>query len=214
MPKKTNKKKRINFSWKYLILAAVVLLALLLVAVQICFNKFIWDRTAEHGTLKVTILIQSALEQLEDLKETPKEGPNKSQLIEEARLMLPAETDNVRRLLYFHNPADSSTDGTGYVWNTPESVQITTKQLASVTRQRIMTGQNIEEIFGYVPEAQACNRGFALQFTAGSDNGLIFSGTKQLKDGRTLYVYREPECKLYEEGMNELEAYLLQAQSY
>jgi hypothetical protein len=214
MPKKTNKKKHFRFSWKYLFLAIAILLALLMITAQVLYDKFIWDRTAEHGTLKVTILIQSALEQLEDLKDTPKEGPNKSQLIEEARLLLPAETDNVRRLLYFHNPADSSTDGTGYTWNTPESVQITTKQLASVTRQRIMAGQDINEIFSYVPEAQACNRGFMLQFTESSDNGLKFSGTKQLKDGRTLYVYREPECKLYEDGMNELEAYLLQAQSY
>lgn len=228
MPKRqTTKKSKLPFAhptkhgklhWKKVLIIVLIGTFGLLIAAgitaQVIYNKFIWDRTAENGSLKITLLIQSALEGLEDLKSAPAQGPDGTQLIKEMRLSLPAETDNVRKLMYFYQAADAGTDGAGYNWNMPESVQITTKQLAGISRQRLLVGQTVDDIFSFVPEAQACNRGFVLQFTAGDDNGLTLSGTRRLQDGRTLYVYREPECKSHVYTVDQLEAYLLQAQSY
>lgn len=184
------------------------------ITAQAIYNRFVWDRLAENGSLRITLLIQNALEGLDNLKISPEQAADGSLLIKEMKLKLPAETADVRKLMYFYSPADSGSDDTGYSWNMPESVQITTKQLSDSSRQRLLVANSPLEVFEYVPEAQACNRGFLLQFQADSENGLTLSGQKQLKDGRTVYVYREPNCKYLGYSVDALEEFLLRAESY
>lgn len=228
MPKKQkSKKSKFPFAhptkhgklhWKKVLMIVLIgtfgLLIAAGVTAQIIYNKFIWDRTAENGSLKITLLIQSALEGLENLKSSPAVAADGTLLIKEAKLKLPAETAEVRKLLYYHTPADSGTDGAGYSWDMPESVQITTQQLSTSSRQRLLAMPDVDAVFNLVPEAQACNRGFTLQFKADDSNGLKLSGQKRLQDGRTLYIYREPACNYIPEIVDSLETYLLQAQSY
>jgi hypothetical protein len=138
-------------------------------------------------------------------------------LIPEARLKLPPENSDVRQLLYIHEPQDNGQEGNDYTWNTPESIQITTSQLSTTTRQRLFTTTNVDDLFKQVPEAQACSRGFRLVFAEinpEEESGLEFSGSRNLDDGRKLFVYRETECKYISEIVDSLETYLLQAQSY
>ncbi|MFZ1323690.1 MAG: hypothetical protein WAQ57_00835 [Candidatus Saccharimonadales bacterium] len=204
--------------WKkvlYIVLGGAFGLVLVAaVTAQVIYNKLLWDWASEQSTVKITLLIQSALEGLESIKAEPGDAEDGRQLIPESRLALPAETDEVRRLLYHYNAADSGTDGAGYTWDYPETVQVTTKQLAVQSRTRLMTGHKTEDVFNLLPAAQACNRGFTLQFTGENENGLRLSGQRQLSDGRTLYVFREPACNFDEDTVDALETYLLQAQSY
>ena len=227
MPKKQTKKKKPSFAhptrhgkmhWKKLlfivIFGAFGLVVAAAITAQVLYNRFVWDRLYENSSLKITLLIQAALEGLEELKTSPENSSDGKLLIKEARLKLPAETTDVRKVLYYYNPATSGTDGTGYTWNESEYIQITTQQLASLSRNKLLTGMSVEEVFNYVPEAQACNRGFSLYFEEKDDNGLTLSGTVVLKDGRTLYVYREPACVSVIENVDKFEAYLLKAESY
>jgi hypothetical protein len=184
------------------------------ITAQVLYNKFVWDRLSENSSIKITLLIQSALEGLEDLKTSPEKLSDGTMFIKEARLKMPAETDDVRKLLYYYSPEDAGDDGHGYSWNTPESLEITTKQLSSQSRYKLMNGVTVDDLFKLVPEAQACSRGFLLLFVKDDENGRVLSGQKVLQDGRTVYVYNEPGCSSYEYFTKPLEAYLLQAQSY
>lgn len=161
--------------WKKVIIiisaGTLVLLLAAIITAQAIYNRFVWDRLAENSSLRVTLLIQSALEGLDNLKSNPDKSSDGSLLVKEIRLTLPAETVNVRDLMYYYSPADSGDDGSGYSWDIPESVQVTTRQLSASTRQRLLAVSGPLEVFEYVPEAQACNRGFLLQFQADTENG-------------------------------------------
>lgn len=144
------------------------------------------------------ILIKSAADNLDELR--TRVGDDRR--IPEIRLQLPPENHDIEGLKYLYHD-DSAL------------VEITSRTLTLALPTKLLTQKNIHDLFNEVPEVQACSRGFTLQFdekTKDAEN-LKLSGTKNLSDERTLYIYRETACNI-DYGMDELEAYLMQAQSY
>ncbi len=221
--KKQTKKSTFPFShptrhgrlhWKkgllIIVLGSFGLVLAAAITAQAAYNRIVWNWMQEHSTVKITLLIQSAMRGLDELKSMPEKTDDGALLIKEARLKLPAETSEVRKLLYFYSPSNS----TYQVPDEPEILQITTGQISTLSRERLLTGQTVDHVFTMVPEAQACNRGMTIEFQPNNDFGLKLSGSKRLQDGRTLYLYREPNCKHYDDLLNSLETHLLRAESY
>lgn len=203
MPKKQKNKYKPNWKTFGLVVAGLVLATA--VTAQVCYNKFMWDVAQEHSAFKMGTLIKSAVDNLDELKtELGSDGK-----IEEMRIQLPEENPNVFGVRYFHFDAGEQGD------ESPEYVQITSRSLTTQKTNLLIVQRNVEELFETVPGTQACSRGFLLQTSelADDSDSLALSGTSQLEDGRTLYVYRETACNA-NYGLNELEDYLLQAKSY
>jgi hypothetical protein len=226
MPKKQtvkNKKNLIPFAhptkhgklhWKklvYIILTGVFILLMAAGATaQVAYNYYV-NRTIAHLTsFQIRTLIIEAIEGHDSIKLKP----TADMRIPEARLQLPAPTNEVRDLLYVYEPAGQFDDTvTGEKYTTAERIQVTTASLSRSGRSLLNAydENNPLLLFERVPIAQACSRGFSLQF-ASEDNSLILTGTTALADGRTLYIYQEPACTIY--GTDEFEAYLSKITSY
>lgn len=218
MPKHKNNKTKSSsksvlgqaISSKLKLILDILALALITVAViaQIAYNKIVWDRLEETSNLKVAMMIQNAMDGLENLKSSPTKLADGSLLIEEGRLKLPPANENIRNLIYFYNWPTSGTDENGYTWDDPEFIEVTTKQIAGISKYKVLNGTTVEDTFDAVPEAQACNRGFKIQFEEGEG----FDKSVRLEDGRTMFLFRDAGCKMF--AMDALEDYLLQAKSY
>lgn len=226
MPKKQRAKKKkslIPFAhptrhgklhWKkfiYLVLiGAFILLMAAGVTAQVAHNYYVNRTIQQLSSFQIRTLIIEAIEGLDSIKLKP----SADMRIPEARLQLPAPTNEVRDVLYVYEPAEQYDDTvTGEKETTAERVRITTASLSRSGRSLLNAydENNPLLLFERVPTAQACSRGFSLQF-ASEDNGLILTGTTALADGRTLYIYQEPSCSIY--GTDELEAYLSKITSY
>ncbi len=194
MPRKQKSKSKLKIA----ALATFGLVLIAAVTAQVWYNLYVWNATQEHAAFKMGTLIKTAIDNLDDIKtDLGNDGR-----IEELRLQLPAQNDDVddMRYLYFDNP---------------QHAQVTSRLLVTSKTSQLLTQRNTDDLFEAAPGTQACSRGFTLRFSKLTDDSdtLRLSGTRNLNDGRTLYVYRETTCDtLY--GLNELEAHLLQAQSY
>jgi hypothetical protein len=202
MPKKQTKKFIFKASRKSFLISLICTLVLLGVVSQIAFDRMIWQEQQGQATFRMRTLIGDAINGLNDLKSSP----NANNQIPEVRLQLPPETTYVARVTYLVDK--------NYDTSEVEDVMVTTKSLSSIATGQMNGANDMNTLFDMVPQAQACSRGFTLQFKPTQASGTTFklSGTVNLHDGRTLYVYREPACKVT--GVDELEKYLLQAQSY
>lgn len=203
MPKK--QKNKFKPSWKIFGLITAGLILVAMITAQVMYNRYMWDVAEEHAAFKMGTLIKSAVDNLDDLKtELGSDGK-----VEELRIQLPEDNPDVYGVRYFHYDAGEQGD------ESPEYVQITSRTLVKQKTNTLIVHRNVEELFEAVPGTQACARGFLLQTSEASDdtNSLVLSGTRQLNDGRTLYVYRETACNATY-GLDELEDYLLQAKSY
>lgn len=206
------KQKTINKSQKSNNLAKALLVILGLVLVfmicaQLVFNFVVWKYIKELQTVNFANLSKSALKELEDIMIRPEKGTDNRRYIPEAKLVLPAESPELDRVIYLHHPKG---DGE---FATPESLQMNTKSIYSRAISSLYASNINELLYDVMPGVQACSRGFMLQFEPlESTETVKLSGTVKLQDGRTLYVYRETNCN-YEE-LNQFESYLLKAQSY
>jgi len=177
------------------------------VTAQVFYNKYVYDFLGYNSVFQMRTYVKEAINGLIEIYEVVGEDNR----IEKAKLLLPAETDEVNKVVYFYTPEDKGTYEDGTAYSSPEMVQITTRRLAQSGTVALNT-TDFDALFSGIPQAQACTRSFILHFKAINDNGLTLSVIKKLQDGRTLYIYREPACMQY--GMDELEAYLNLAQSY
>lgn len=221
MPKKQTRRKKLpayahpsrhrQLHWKKIIyivmFGAFGLVLVAAIIAQLFFNKYVNNSLHSISAFQMRTLIADAIDGLVDNMKSPDETAR----IKEARLQLPAETDEVQGIVYTHSPADKGYMEDGTTYEVPEMLQVTTRSLAKSGLSRL-NPTDMNTLFRGVPEAQACTRGFLIYFAAQDDTGLPLAGTPKLQDGRTLYMYREDACRQY--GMDELQGYLLQAQSY
>jgi hypothetical protein len=211
MPKTKKKTRKLN--GKLLLALVLGLLLVIGVLAQIIFNIFVTQQLQQLSAFHTSSLIRDAIQGIEEQK-TKLSNNNR---IPEARLQLPAKPESITSVVYYYEEASD---------NWPESFQVTTNDLVALGLSKL-NGQSHEEIFENVPEAQACSRGFTLRFN--QPEGEKAHTSKKLVDGRTLYVWREHQCgqggrnhnepgtsdaDMRFQAMDELESYLLRAQSY
>lgn len=213
MPKKQNQ-KNYRASWKTLTLGLCLILVAGAVTAQILFNRHIQSQLNQMSVFQTRTLIVDAIDRLTDLKSSP-DGQHR---IPEARLQLPAPTTSIGKVVYLYQKAEDES---------PETIHITTIGITDLATGQL-NATSVDDLFARVPEVQACSRGFAIRFSADQENlpaeSMKQSGTKQLADGRTMYLWREKNCGnagqpnsaeySRHDAMNELEQYLLAIQSY
>lgn len=201
----TSKKTRVTRN--QFVKRSMGLFAVLAIGFQVMFNIYLWNAVESQETFRTATLVTEALEGVDELK-TALGQDNK---LEEMNLVFPDQTDDVEAVKYIYTPEDTNSD-----YPTPAQAQVTTRLLNSSV-SKLLSSQNIDDLFNTIPSVQACSRGFTLQFTEqpneDTDSPLELSGTKKLNDSRTLYVYKEANCNL-SYGLDELEQYLLSAESY
>jgi hypothetical protein len=230
MPKKQTTKKKSQKSklpfahptkhgslhWKKLLFivlyGAFGLVIVAAVVAQMFYNKYLWDVTYQQGFFQTRSMIVDAIKGIDDSKSTL----DTNNRIPEVKLQLPEPTTEVSKLKYYYEKGNP-TLASEFALPIPESVEITTQSISSIGISGLYTyydGYTYDDLFDSVPFAQACNRGFQIQFEAFSDNDTGVK-TKKLNDGRTLHLQRELGCNgIASDQMDALESYLLQAQSY
>lgn len=94
----------------------------------------------------------------------------------------------------------------------PEQVTIAYSPMIEREKAAMRGKQTFEESLQYVPNVQACARGYRLNFKVQdeSKDELVFE--KTLHDGRIVYVYKEKAC--IEDNHDDIVAYLKQVESY
>ncbi len=225
MPKKQTSKKKLvkstmpfahptrhgKLHWRKILFLTIIGSYLLVltaaISVQYFYNLIVWSELSRNSIYRMSSLIIDSIDGLTEIKSSPDEANR----IPEVRLQLSEPTENVKNILYTYEKQQPSPDPNNELYMPfPESLQITSKSITNYGKSKLIPGNSMEELFNNVPEAQACARGFTLQFEPISDYKDV--NNFKLNDGRTLYLYREPACS--SEEMSNLEAYLLQAQSY
>lgn len=219
--RKINNKSKINT--KTILLIVLVIALLIGVIGQIVFDAYLWKVDKLNGAFALRTSFKDAILDLEATRKSPIDR----QKIPEARLILPGETNDVNNIRYAYYSKDEGQ---------PETIDIGTIELTNAGFIS-MNGQNVQEVLDNVPEAQACARGFHIYFedpkVQDSSSDIKVVGTKKLADNREMYLVREMKCgrntkltqynnseapnfdKTYRSDMmDELEKYLLQAQSY
>lgn len=212
MPKQTKPAKRsLQLPPRRRVFFITAITVLLFVAVlQVAFvvaifraKRWVYMVGAEQS---VTQLIVDAVDGLH--KPAPVDGPTGKVYMPDARLVLPPA--NIATEIFYSNVGDSQT---------PE-LQITARYIVGQAKAKLRSAQqqpnysgSVRGIFEHVPELQACSRGVQLYFSKPNLDSAQFTdhGTKQLADGRTVYLYTEPLCQA---DMTDLVAYIKQAQSY
>lgn len=207
-------RRRIKPVWLMILAAAGLGLIVAAAILQIRFNKNVQQQLNWLNAQQFSSIIKDSMDQLNDLKtELPADGT-----LEELQLALPPADESMGRVLYRHfDGADSM----------PAEVEITSQALIDLGRNKL-NGLTHEEIINGHSEASACSRAFVLRLQQAE--GETATVTKQLRDGRTLYITRETKCgqggitkpdsassytdaDMRHNTMNEFQAYLLKAES-
>lgn len=200
--KKNTKKHVLARNWKILFCLVVGVALVLAVAAQVTFNKFVWDSLQQQSAFDMKTLVADAIRGLE----ATMSSPDSQQRIAEVQLALP-KTSTQQHIRYrYTEPMDGN----------KASLDVTSKELM-LWGVGQLPGRDQDELWGAIPEAQACSRGFSIYFHDAAEqqdkNQVTLAGTKRLADGRTMYVWRETGCN-DKENMDKLESYLLKTQSY
>lgn len=187
-----------------------VLIVSMAIAFQIGYNRIVSEKVDSLGSFQLGMLIRLAIEdQIEN-----KSLPDTQQRIPEVRLKLTAPSTDIGQVLYTYNEEIAPDPGND-IPDTPAFLQITTKAIAEDAISQVPLGGDTDTIFERVPQVQACSRGFKVQFriVEGDTNA---DRTKILKDGRTMYLWREAECvgSFADTAYRALEEYLMTADSY
>lgn len=206
------KSKRLSINWKFASLAILLTIAII---VQIGFNLFVWQSLQLSAAFQIRTAIVSNMEGLVDLRQTP-DSQNR---IPEARIVLPAETDDTMGIMYKYNKAED---------DQAENLVITSKPLYQIATTSIPTNK-VDDVFKVAPAALACTRGATIFFNdpqAITDSeSMELGGTVKLEDGRAIYIWSDKTCgtatggqdvtaNLRQNKLDDLIKYLLQAKSY
>ncbi len=179
----------------------LVLIQFLAILILAFYARFTQTQLQELSTIKIGSLIINAVDGLTD---EPNIDPQTGNIyIHEAQLMLPVQNDPGPKLLYRYTPADESGQG--------EEVRLIDKSYFNQAKVPMVNSQSIEQLFDALPKLQACNRGYQIQFVKRTETDIPLIFEKQLKDGRTIYVYLEDLCSQTKDTMVP---YLLQIDSY
>ncbi len=177
----------------------VGLLLVGLISAQIIYDKEMWRRVNYLENRDLSSMIIDSIKNLE--KPAVVDGASSKVYLPEPHLVLPPYPTNVQGIRYNYDQQD-------------ERLQITTDLSLGTGIAGIRTANTLEDIFKQVPKAQACGRQTVLTFKDIYDQEsdyLSKAGTKQLANGKTLYIYVDKNCT---ENSQQLVSYLQQAQSY
>ncbi len=215
MPKTKNTRKQIKLSPKTIVFGAIAVIVILLISVQMWFNLFVWETLKGQSISQTRTQIINAIDGLNELRKSPVDD----QKIPEARLILPKGKGDLATIRYIYSES---------VDEMPATIDISTTAIIS-TSKSILNANSTEELFEQAPITQACSRGFNISFEDpkinSGDTSLKFVAKKKLADNRDIYITREQNCgdksknsdsteHILHQMMDELEKYLLQAQSY
>jgi len=179
---------------------------------QMFYNKYLWDVTYQQQVYITRSFMVDAIKGIDDSKSSP----DTNNRIPEVKLQLPEPTTEVSKLKYYYEKGNP-TLASEFALPIPESVEITTQSLSNLGISRLNAYYDrtaYEDLNNNNVFAGACNRGFSIQFEPYWDKWKN-DVSKQLNDGRTMYLYRERGCNgIASDEMDALESYLLQAQSY
>lgn len=147
-------------------------------------------------------LVVAAIEGLQrDAAVDPKTG---DQYFPEAGLYVPVGNNGLR-LTYSYVPTDE---------NVQEKISVSSRGAVGQKKALLYAASNMEQMFRALPAMQSCARGFTLVYSPITDQPeLRLLHTKQLNNGKTLYVYSEQtgvDCQ----GFEQIGEALKQIQSF
>lgn len=122
--------------------------------------------------------------------------------VQDAKLTLPPATEQTPALLYSYYPGDESGQ---------EELRLVDASAVRSAKVPVISGQSMESVFEAVPKLQACARGYLVVFSERTETDIPKVFQKQLRDGRTIYVYLEDAC---DEGKQNMLDYLWHIESY
>lgn len=186
-----------------LVLPAILFIQFVIIGILAFYVHFTYQELKVFSTVPIGNLIISAVDGLvKDINIDPQTG---NVYIHEARLVLPPPPDFYSDLLYRYDKIDEL--------NQEVEVRIINKAFVNRAKSKIYGSRSIEQTFAEVPQLQSCARGYLIVFSERKDTDIPKVFQKQLKDGRTVYVYLEGQC-FDSEDKDSMIPYLKQVESY
>jgi hypothetical protein len=188
--------------------ALVGLLAILVVSLSLAVKDVFVSRDQADATT-MRLLLKSAVENI--YNPAAVDAKDSRQYIYNARLSLPLSDDSeVFRYSFSRGVGDGSADST--------EVYLSSQSALSAGYAAIAEANNFDGIFATVPTYQQCTKLFQLRFTNVNQDGFTSIGSKQLADGRTVYMYKNTSCNDFFQrnnmNMADLEGVVTQVESY
>jgi hypothetical protein len=196
--------------WKKPVIIVGAATAVALIASQIFFDIYLYRNALPPGDQSViTNLIISAVEGLH--KPAAIDPVSGKLYLTDARLVLPLPTDSFMQIVYSSD--DPSADQSEVQVTTRATLDQAESKLWSAYSASSRRGSDLAAVFEQVPNLQACARGVQLFYQPSGQVGETFrlQVTKQLANGKTLYMYTEPVCH---QDLTNLVEYLKQVESY
>lgn len=177
---------------KRLLLTTAIPIAVLIAILASVYTYQRFDRAASHYEMfTVRELIVQAVRGLKtDAPIDPKTGDIYFPAL---KLRVPA-TEYITNLTYSYDTYANE-------------LSISNPQVTNRNISRLYSAQSNTELFGNVPKLQSCQRGVTLSFAprkADGENQLQYS--KQLANGKTMYLYLEKGCPELKETAQTLQA--------
>lgn len=208
MPK-LNKRKTI------FCVAGLLILALLIFqfVIDLSVYRSLVQVRPDNDTVIAT-LIDNSTKNLN--KPAPVDAASGKVYIPEAHLVLPAYT-GFGQIEYMYESGQ-------YTSNNATEIHLTTSAILNLAKDKMWAevansnnrmawqSYNPSAVFNAVPSLQACTRGVQVFYSKQNLSGdYAFQGSHKLKDGRTLYVYSEGDCKQDQSPVIDL---AIKAESY
>ncbi|HMT18689.1 MAG TPA: hypothetical protein PKD15_01505 [Candidatus Saccharibacteria bacterium] len=173
-----------------------------------CVSAILWSQynnlnaSQKNDTSEIEAMIFSAIDEI--TRPLPVDAKSGDAYIRDASLMFP-RSSSVSPNDFRFNYQPSSGD-------IPEQVTIAYSPMIEQEKSAMIGKQTFSEALDYVPNIQACARGYQFYFKVQDEHKdeLVFK--KALQDGRTVYVYKENAC--IEDNHDEIVNYLQQVDSY
>lgn len=200
MKKKTAKRPL----WKNIIIVLAVIGVTSAILAQILFNITVDRILRDNDTYRLKNLIGDSIRALE----YSFNSPDTQGRIVEANVYIAPGPGSSNNILY---STEYSSDNTSLI-----SLSVTSRALIGQASISI-NSEDQESLFASLPDAQACARGFFIDFNNDksdnpSNDSLTSVAIKTLKDGRQIEILREKGCS--NSLMNELEQLLVNIESY
>ena len=191
---------------KIKILYFLTVLSLLSVALLVIWNVVL---TKEYLSLrdKPTVISNAIISAVDGLnKDVETDAQTGIGYIHEAHFQLPVGADiTASQFKYAYQQAQEEGEF-------PEMVSVAYKPAIEQSKVAVFSAETVEDSLAYVPELQACARGYAIYFSLQTEKESELMFEKTLKDGRRIFVYKESAC--IEDNHEDIVSYLQLLESY
>lgn len=182
---------------------SIVMIATLLSISAILWSQYrIIKDSQKNDTSEIEAMIFSAVDGL--TRPLPLDAKSGEAYIHDALIMFPATVVTPPNDFRFNYQSASG--------DFPEQVTIAYSPMIEREKAAMRGKQTVEESLQYVPNVQACARGYRLYFKTQDEHKYELVFEKTLRDGRMVYVYKEKAC--IEDNHDEIVDYLKQIESY